>query len=62
MHDWEEGEEEVHPQEKGEEEEEVHPWEEEEGVVVVVHPWEHRCPHLDNVSSLPEWYHMAGQP
>ena len=39
---------------------EVHPWEEEE-VGVVVDSWEHRRPHCDDVSSLPDWHHLAGQ-
>jgi len=45
---------EVHPRE-----EEVHHWEEEEEEEVV-HPGEHRRPDLDDLSSLPEWHHLAG--
>ena len=43
-------------------EEEVHPREEEEEEEEEVHPREHRRPHLDDVSSLPEWHHLPGQP
>ena len=61
--------EEVHPQEKKEGErarKEEHPQDEvharEEGEDEEVHPREHRHPHLDDISSLPEWHHLASQP
>jgi len=49
----------VHPREVGEEDE-VRPLEEgeEEGA----HSWEHCRPDLDDISSPPEWHHLAGQP
>ena len=73
-HEEEEGEhaqEEEHPQDevphREQGEEKVHHREEEVVMVVVevevdADPREHRRPDSDDVSSLPEWHHLAGQP
>ena len=52
---------EVHLREEGDEDE-VHPQAEQEDKEDEVHHHEHGPPDLDDVSSLPESYHLAGQP